>query len=196
MRHAHDASAFCGMEAAINRSFRLSSVPGPESSDGPQRRTPSVAVVDILRIPSLYGRAPRRSWLARVRARRDADRWLRVSEGRWESHPAFAWRTAELTSSRERRVLARSLHGIVSDVRAPRSTFSASPLNRRGLVPYLREIEETADLVSDLEQPVTAAGIVLVRDLLTDGGSPLYFGGNVDDLPKTLSRIRSTLEAH
>jgi hypothetical protein len=106
-----------------------------------------VAVVDILRIPSLAARAPRRSWLARASAPRDADRWLRMSEGRWESHPAFAWRTAELTSSRERRLLARSLRGIVTDVRALRSTFSASPLNRRGLAPYLHEIEELADRV-------------------------------------------------
>jgi len=149
--------------------------------------------VDILRNASPR-RAPRRSWLARARARGDADRWLRASAGRFESHPAFAWRTAELTSSRERRLLARSLHGIVADVRAPRWLFNASPLNRRCLVPYVHEIHALAERVGDLEQPVTAAGIVLVRDLLSDGGSPLYTGGNVADLPNTLSRIRSTLD--
>jgi hypothetical protein len=152
-----------------------------------------VAVVDAFRIPARGARTPRRSWFARARARRDADRWLRISDGRWESHPAFAWRTAELTSARERRVLARSLHGIVGDVTAPRSPFSASPLNRRGLRPHTAEIKSLADLVGDLDRPVSGAGIVLVRDLLTDGGSPLYTGGNAAALPAVLARIRATL---
>lgn len=111
-----------------------------------------------------------------------------------QSHPAVAWRTAELTSSRERRTLARSLRGIVADVQSPSWAFSASPLNRRGLVPYVHEIQALADRVGDFEQPVAAAGIVLARDLLKDGGSPLYTGGNVADLPSTLSRIRSALD--
>jgi hypothetical protein len=111
-----------------------------------------------------------------------------------QAHPSVAWRTAELTSSRERRMLARSLRGIVADVQAPVWGFSASPLNRRGLVSYVDEIEALADRIGDFEQPVAAAGIVLVRDLLSNGGSPLYTGGNVADLPNTLSRIRSALD--
>jgi hypothetical protein len=118
--------------------------------------------VDVLRSSSLGG-APRRSWLARARARGDADLWLRASEGRFQSHPTVAWRTAELTSSRERRTLARSLRGVVADVNAPLWAFSASPLNHRGLLPYVREIQALADRVGDFEQPVAAAGIVLVR---------------------------------
>jgi hypothetical protein len=111
-----------------------------------------------------------------------------------QSHPAVAWRAAELTSSRERRMLARSLRGIVADVQSPSLAFSASPLNRRGLVPYVRDIQALAERVGDFEQPVAAAGMVLTRDLLSDGGSPLYTGGNVADLPRTLFRIRSTLD--
>ncbi len=91
-------------------------------------------------------------------------------------------------------MLMRSLRGIVADVQAPLWTFSASPLNRRGLVPYVHEIQALADRVGDFEQPVAAAGIVLVRDLLSDGGSPLYTGGNVADLPRTLSRIWLALD--
>jgi hypothetical protein len=181
------------MDAMTCSSFRLSSGLGPESSDGSQRRGLSVAFVDVVRNSSV-GRAPRRSWLARARARGDADRWLRTSQGRLQSHPAFAWRTAELTSLRERRMLARSLGGVVADVNAPIWGFSASPLNRRGLVPYVQEIQALADRVGDFEQPVAAAGIVLVRDLLSDGGSPLYTGGDVADLPNTLFRIRSALD--
>ena len=181
------------MDAATCSSLRLSSGPRPESSGGSQRRGPSVVFVDILRNASPR-HAPRRSWLARARARGDADRWLRASAGRFESHPAFAWRAAELTSSRERRMLARSLHGIVADVQAPRWLFNASPLNRRGLVPYVNEIDALAERVGDLAQPVAAAGIVLIRDLLSEGGSPLYIGGNATDLPNALSRIRSNLD--
>ena len=91
-------------------------------------------------------------------------------------------------------MLARSLSGIVADVNAPLWALSASPLNRRGLVPYVLEIQALAARVGDFEQPVAAAGMVLLRDLLSDGGSPLYTGGNVADLPNTLSRIRSTLD--
>ena len=154
-----------------------------------------MAVVNVLRIPAVAARGPRGSWLARARARGDADRWLRVSEGRSEAHPAFAWRTAELTSPRERRLLARSLRGVVADVRAPVSAFSAAPLNRRGLRPYAEEIEKLATRVGDFEQPVTAAGIVLTRDLLADDASPLDTGGQVSDLPATLARISSILAA-
>ena len=154
-----------------------------------------MTVVNVLRLPAPAARAPRPSWFTRLRARRDADRFLRASRGSWESHPAFAWRVAELTSPRERRSLARSLRGIVKDAASPSWTFSASPLNRRGLRPYVDDLARLACRIGDLEQSVTGAGIVLVRDLITDGGSPLYIAGDVRALPATLARIRATLNS-
>ena len=153
--------------------------------------------VNVLRIPAVTGRlrpCTPRGLLARARARREADAWLRVSDGRREDHPAFAWRAAELTAPRERRILARSLRGIAAEVTAPRPVMSASPLDRRGLAPHAAGIAALADRVGDCDRPVSAAGILLVRDLLTDGGSPLYTGGAAADLPDALSRLRSTLE--
>jgi hypothetical protein len=151
--------------------------------------------VNVLRTPVVTAR-PRtpRGLLARVRARRDADAWLRVSDGRREDHPAFAWRAAELTARRERRILARSLRGIAAEATAPRAMPSASPLDRRGVAPHAAGISELADRVGDCDRPVSAAGILLVRDLLTNGTGPLYTGGHVADLPNALARIRSTLE--
>ena len=153
--------------------------------------------MNVLRIPGLSARGQAqgaRGWRARARARHDADAWLRASAGRFDNHPAYAWRTAQLTSPRERRLLARSLHAVVQDVRKPRG-LSPSPINRRGLAPQADAIEELSQRLADLERPVTAAGILLVHDLLTNGGSPLYLHGRVADLRKTLSRIRTTLEA-
>jgi hypothetical protein len=141
------------------------------------------------------GRA-RPAWPARWKARREADRLLRASDGRWESHDGLVWRVAELTSARERRTLARSLRGIVKEATSPQPMLSASPLNRRRLAPYTGLIGRLAERVGDLERPVTAAGIVLLRDLLTDGASPLYVGGDVKELPAALRRIESLLEVH
>jgi hypothetical protein len=156
-----------------------------------------VVCVNVLQIPARNARERRRTprvWLARLRARRDADTWLRVSAGRWEDHPAFAWRAAELTSVRERRVLARSLRGIVSEAKSRLPVVSASPLERRRVAPYADEIGLLAERVGDCERPVTAAGVLLLRDLLTDGGGPLYAGGDGAALRDALGRIRATLE--
>jgi hypothetical protein len=132
--------------------------------------------------------------LRRSRERQQADRLLRVSEGRWESHPSVAWRVEELTSPRERRAIARSLRGIVRDV--SKQIFGAAPVNRYGLLPYVLRLTRLADRIGDLDRPATGAGMLLVRDLLTDGGSPLYTGGCADDLPAALARIRTTLDVH
>ena len=119
-----------------------------------------------------------------------------MSAGRWESHPAFAWRAAELIAPRERRILAGSLRRVVAEVRSPRPIVTASPVNRRGVAPFAPELESLAERLADLEQPVTAAAILLVRELLTDGGSPLYTQSRSTEIPAALSRIRATLEAN
>jgi len=133
--------------------------------------------------------------LHRPGERRKADRLLRVSAGNWESHPAVSWRVAELTSAKERRLLARTLRGVVADVSSRTIVVSAAPLDRHGLRPHASSLAALADRFADLERPVTGAGVVLVRDLLCDGGSPLYTGGaGAAELPAALDLIRSTLE--
>ena len=136
------------------------------------------------------------AWLRRPWRRREADALLRVSGGRWENHPSVAWRVAELTSPRERRVFAGSLRSIVREVHDTRVRLSASVIARRELRPHAAELEKLADRLADLGRPATGAAMVLVHDLLTDGGGPLYGRGNsIDELPAALGRIRTTLEA-
>jgi len=104
-----------------------------------------------------------------------------------------AWRAGELTSDRSRRVLAGSLRGIVSELDARRLP-GASPLNRTGARPEADLILALADRVDDTQRPVTARGVLLVEELLTDGLGPLYARDRVDELGPSLARCLSTLD--
>lgn len=125
--------------------------------------------------------------------RREADQWLR-------RHRAFmfsphAWRAAQLTSEKSRRSLASSLRGIVDELEGPIRLPGASPLNRQGVRPHVRVVEALANRLDDLARPVSPAGVLHVRDLLTDGGSPLYDRTRADDLPETVDTIIAILDA-
>jgi len=133
------------------------------------------------------------AWLRGPRRRREADALLRSSAGRWEHHPAVAWRAAELTSPCERQTLARSLRSVVSEVRDPRTRFSTSILNRQ-LGRHAWEFESLAERIADLHRPVGGAGMLLIRDLLTNGCGPLYIGGDVDELSPAITQIHDLLE--
>jgi hypothetical protein len=106
--------------------------------------------------------------------------------------PELAWRVAELTSHRARRDLARSLSGIVGEL-DPKWLPGVSPLNRVGLRAHVTSLLALADRLDD-DRPVTAAGVLLVRDLLTDGGSPLYAAGHIEDLEPTLAQLHDLLD--
>ena len=91
-------------------------------------------------------------------------------------------------------MLARSLNGILCELERP-SLVSAVPLNRRGLRPHLPLIRSLAARLAQLERPVSAQGIVLVEELLTDGyASPLYLGGCAEDMPPVINRCLATLD--
>ena len=129
------------------------------------------------------------------RRRREADALLRASAGRWEHHPSVAWRVAELTSPRQRRTVAGTLRAIAREVRDPRPAISASVVARRRLRHHVAELELLADRLADLDRPATGAGIVLVHDLLSDGGSPLYVAGDARALTPVIEHIHDVLEA-
>jgi hypothetical protein len=128
-------------------------------------------------------------WNARRHRRAVADAWLR-SGGRAGQ---FEWRADELTSTRERRVLSRSLRGVVRELGYP-GRRSTVPLNRKALRPHASEISALAERLADLERPVSPAGILEVERLLTSPGSPLYLHAAADDLPGKLTTIRRKLE--
>jgi len=135
------------------------------------------------------GFAGRPGWWERRRLRRQADAWLL-------RHPAparFAWRVDELTSRRERHLLARSLRGVVRGLSAS-ALPSAVPLNRAGLRPYAGELAGLADRLDDSGRPVGPTGVLLVQELLSDGGSPLYDRGRAGEIPDALAAARAALE--
>lgn len=103
------------------------------------------------------------------------------------------WRTGELTSERSRRVLAKALRGVVSELDSRRLPGS-SPLNRSGARPHAGLIQALADRVGDLERPVSARGILLVEDLVTDGWGPLYARNRVGEIGASLRRCLTTLD--
>jgi hypothetical protein len=128
----------------------------------------------------------------RSRERAAADRWLEQRSHAFAPNDAVRRRIAELTSSRERTLLAKSLLGAVRD--AGRRGFGASPLNRRAVAEYADELTELAARLSDLDRPVAPRGVVLTLRLLTDGGSALYARERGAELPAEVARIRAALE--
>jgi hypothetical protein len=102
-------------------------------------------------------------------------------------------RTNGVVTSRQRRSLEHSLRGVIRSL-DPKFLPGASPLNRPGLRRYVPEIQALADRVGDLDRPASRRGLQLVRNLLTDGGSPLYDRDRVDELPVTVKNILVALD--
>src|SRR6266568_3913885 len=129
---------------------------------------------------------------AELRAvRRVADRLILADAVGAEGSDIVRWRTLELVAPTAREGLARELEQLLrrSD---PARLPSASPL-RRGLARRHRE------LLLQLEQrmldrrPVTARGVLLLRRLLQEPGSPLY-DDHAGDLSRAIARVLVELE--
>ena len=97
-------------------------------------------------------------------------------------------RTTELLSPRHRRILARGLENIV-DVKP------AFVYQRLGVVHELRrQRERFRGLAQRLRtEPVDVRGVVLLEQLLTDGGSPLHAGPSSEIVP-AIERIERALD--
>lgn len=110
--------------------------------------------------------------------------------------PAVRERAAKLVSGRQRAQLATTLERFIAA--ANHRQPLAVPLSRRAvrdLTPQLRALTEV--LRTD-RRPVTPAGMVLVRRLITEGAeSPLYHAasGTPRDLERALRVIHSRLPA-
>ena len=137
-------------------------------------------------------RDSRFAFLRRARERAAADRWLQERRHAFGPNDAVRRRIEELTSRRERTLLAKSLRGAVRDAGHP--GFAATPLSRHAVVESADELTELADRLSDLDRPVAAREVVLVTRLLTEGESPLYARERGAELPAEVARIRSALE--
>jgi hypothetical protein len=135
-----------------------------------------------------------RRWDERRRLCAAADAWI----ARGHDGASYDWRVAELTSRRERRLLANSVRDIVPELSEHRLP-GASPLNRVALRPYRSELIELADRLDDLDRPVSASGVLAVRRLLTEPGSALYARDWMDkpapDPGRELAAVLASLEA-
>jgi hypothetical protein len=126
------------------------------------------------------GLARRRSrLLARLRAAK-LDRALSAGAPAYSSQ-ALALRAQALTSPRTRRVLRDALEALLapgSEGRLPGSRV----LPARDRVNAARD--ELAELARRLRpgQPVDARGIARVRELLSDGGGPLFWSRSDEDV--------------
>jgi hypothetical protein len=126
-----------------------------------------------------------RAWLERRRARAEADYW--IGHG-FESR--YPWRVAELTSTGERKVCARSLHGVLGELNGSKLP-GAAPLCTASLRPHVALLETLeARLLGDA--PVTAMGMLAVNELLTSPGSCLFT--QRDDVESCLRTVLDKLE--
>jgi hypothetical protein len=107
-----------------------------------------------------------------------------------------------LTSVGFRRALAASLRRILAASASP-DTHPRPPATgvaRRPYVPLRRDriarsASELAGLAGFLTEqgPVSAQGVAMVSQLLTDGGGPLYRAGSRDDLDVIIERASQAL---
>jgi hypothetical protein len=124
------------------------------------------------------------------RLRRTADRL--ILEAPHERYELTIWRSRELTAPRTRVRLRRELERTLGSLSAARLP-SASPVNR----PAARRSAELFRLLAERiggDEPVTARGVLLTRQLLRDPASPLYSERADELLPRELTRALGALE--
>jgi hypothetical protein len=123
------------------------------------------------------------------RCRRRADDWLRTSPGPFVPAP-YAWRAAQLTSSHERRMLAKTLRRVAeTSCERPITTY------RPRLSAACHESISLEALAKTLErenEPVTPAGMLRVTELITAGGGPLW-GTSEEALGKEIETTLAVL---
>ena len=108
-----------------------------------------------------------------TQSRRLADEWLRTATD-GVVPPAYAARAAELTSRRERLLLADSLR-LVADGPARVGSLGGRYRPRHTVARSRRApLEALATTLEHEEQPVTPAGMLSVHDLITAGTGPLW----------------------
>ena len=103
------------------------------------------------------------------------------------------WRAAEVTSEANRRAVARSIRRLVKSADA-RYLPGATPVNRLAVRQAGETLQAFADLLSDMERPVTARGVLFLDRLLKDGYGPLYVSYRAGELRWALSDIAELLE--
>jgi hypothetical protein len=124
---------------------------------------------------------------AELRAiRRTADRLILASAVGVEGSDVVRWRTLELVAPATREGLARELQQTLWQIDSARLP-SASPLRRGVARRHGAMLQRLEERMLD-GRPVTARGVLLLRRLLHDAGSPLY-DDHAGDLSRALARV-------
>ena len=124
--------------------------------------------------------------------RRAADRLIVHELRSRDASELVRWRCDELTSRASLDVLKREVECVLRDL-DPAKLPSASPLRRPAARANEVRLRALADRLGE-SRPVTARGVLLVRSLLHDGGSPLYAEDAALVLPRALTRALGALE--
>lgn len=142
---------------------------------------------------SVTGTHPFAPLFAHLRAH-SLDKWLAHGIEPWRT-PTLAARARQLTSERNRRSLARCLERMVEQAEEPpQLTLSAV------VRPYRPRVHEARPLLLMLAarlrsgDPVDPRAIAALRNLLTDGNSPVYTPGDPVTLVRALQRIELWLD--
>jgi hypothetical protein len=124
--------------------------------------------------------------------RRVADRLILADAFGAEGSDVVRWRTLELVAPASREELAREL-GQTLRLSDPGRLPSAAPL-RRGVARRHEELLHKLEERMRDGRPVTARGVLLLRRLLREPGSPLYDDLRERELPRAIATVLAELE--
>ena len=111
-----------------------------------------------------------------------------------EDSPELARRAEQLTSERNRRVVASGLERVIEAAEEPPSRYSSAvPLRRAEILSERTGLLGLAAELRDTSQDVNVRGVALVERLLTDGGSPLYTSSANETLDGAIRQARAAL---
>jgi hypothetical protein len=105
-----------------------------------------------------------------------------------------AWRSAELTSERHRKGLARAVARTERDL-STATLPGASPLNRIAARPHVDLFRRLAERLAALDRPVNPRGVLLVEQLLRSPDSPLYARERAGELRAWLTACIDALDS-
>jgi hypothetical protein len=107
---------------------------------------------------------------------------------------ALRRRARRLMSGRKRRSLAASVYRVLAEAEQPARPFSSAvPTQRRAVHSCRPLLVQVAQDLDDTELPVSAKGVALVEQLLTDGGSPVYAPVGERALEEAVRRAHAAL---
>ncbi len=139
-------------------------------------------------------RQPLTPLLARLRSH-SLDKRLAHGIEPWRT-PMLATRARQLTSARRRRSLARCLERLVEQAEEPpRTSFSAVVHPSRPRVREARPLLLMLAARLRASDPVDPRGVAALKNLLSDGNSPVYTRGDPETLARALQRIERWLDA-